>query len=145
MPTKIRGPLYDSTVARNLRLIIQFWSHGSISRFAKMTDMSRATISRVAAGTQDTTISVLTRIATAAGFESWQLLRDDFDPQTAQPLADAEVVQLAQDFSRVADPVDRKRLKVIFNAFVPRHSEATWPRAAYAGTHPLRRSSDLNL
>ena len=118
-PKTVRGPFYDSLLARNLRALIAHQAEGSINVWAKRYEVNQSTLNRYCNGTTDATLGNLQDLLEPAHYQAWQLLHPDFDPRVMPPMLDARAQRVATIFSSIKSETDRDRAEAIMEQFAP--------------------------
>ena len=118
-PSTVRGELYHSRLASNLRALIQYRAGGSTNAWCESNKLNQSTINKIVTGQRGATVDLLEQIEEQTGYAAWQLLHPDFDPRTAPPMMDARTRRVAAVFSGISDPKDRDRAEAILEQFAP--------------------------
>lgn len=135
----VKGPHYDTALARSLRLLIEREAENRVNRWALARKLNQTTVNSIANGSMDTKISTADKIAEASGYSLSQLLRDDFDPRTMAPAKDERAAYVASLFASIRDPKDRQRAEAIIEQFAPSAHQAT-EQADLEPTLPRQRA-----
>jgi plasmid maintenance system antidote protein VapI len=118
-PSTVRGPLYNSRLASNLRALIKHRAGGSVNAWCEVVKIPQSTINKIVTGQRGATVDLLEQIEENSGYGAWQLLHPEFDPRTAPPMMDARTRRVAAIFGGISDPKDRDRAEAILEQFAP--------------------------
>ena len=119
----VRGPHYDSVLARNLRLLVELEAGNSVNTWSKKTEINQSTVNRICNGTMDTKLSTLLDIAYKSGYAPWQLIMDGFDPRIHPPMLNARAMRVAAIYAQIESAVDQDRAASIMEQFAPAGDE----------------------
>jgi hypothetical protein len=123
----VRGPHYDSVVARNLRALIDREAEGSVNAWATRHRLLQTTVNRIANGSSDCSVSTLLDICTATGYALWQLVRDDFDPRAVPPALDARAMRIAAIYASIKDDATKRIAEAVMEQFAGDQAPADPP------------------
>lgn len=125
-PATVKGNLYESRLAHNLRRLIAHEAGGSVNAWcAANPPLKQSTINKLVNGTRDASVSVLEDIEDATGYSAWQLLHPDFDPRRMPPMADARALRVAAIYAGIKEPMLRDKAEAIMEQFAPDQPEVT--------------------
>jgi hypothetical protein len=118
-PSTVRGPLYNSRLASNLRALIKYRAGGSVNAWCEVVKIPQSTINKIVTGQRGATVDLLEQIEEQSGYGAWQLLHPEFDPRTAPPMLDPRTRRVAAIFGGITDPATRDLAESIMEQFSP--------------------------
>lgn len=137
-PTTVRGELYESRLAANLRKLVTYQSGGSMNAWCARHQLTQSTYQKIATGQRGATVAMLERIEDATGYAAWQLLHPDFDPRMMPPMLDAHAMRVAAIFAGIKDPLGRQKAEAVIEQLT---DEPLPPRVDEAPASDARRTT----
>ena len=117
--TEVQGDLYQSTLAVNLRRLVDHQSAGSVNAWCTAHRLPQSTINKICTGQRSATVTVLEDIEERTGYAPWQLVHPDFDPVRMPPMMDPRAMRVAAIYANITDEKDKRRAEAIMEQFAP--------------------------